>query len=251
MVQLFYFNGELYHTTEGREKAERGVCVLPHTDFHTRFNGKHIHITEHIVRNALEVPSYPDGPAQIRGNFDYVAACKVLFDDDSLTTRVRVTTNLPHHLRILHFIVCQNLNPRNGKFTDLTKRDSIWMYQIIIKNPPRLDSMFMWKMRDVIAKNKQEYCIEGLLYGKLVHTLLGKLNISPMVYMPLVGITLEKFTMKSLKQMHYAFNCNTKKWEKTEHGRVQERQPNEGTSGGNVDIEMVMNGRNELRVRMD
>lgn len=136
MVQLFYFNGELYHTDEEREKVENGVYVLPHADFHTRFNGKRIHITKDMIRNALGTPSCPDGSAQILGNFDYVLECKIIFYDDSLTARVKVTTYLSLHHRILHFIVCQNLNPRNGKFTDLTKRDTFWMYQIIIKGPP-------------------------------------------------------------------------------------------------------------------
>lgn len=114
-----------------------------------------------------------------------------------------------------------------------------------------MDFMFLWTMRDAKYKNKQENCTEGLPHGKLVHTLLRKLNISPMVNTPLVGVTLEKFAMKSLKQMHYTLNCNTNKWEKTGHGRFKERQPDEGTSGGNVDLEMVMNGIKNLRVHID
>lgn len=79
MVQLFYFNGDLYHTGKERERAENGLYVLPHIDFYTHFNRKQISINEDRIRNALGIPSCLNSLEHIPSTFDYVAACKVIF----------------------------------------------------------------------------------------------------------------------------------------------------------------------------
>lgn len=45
LVQIFYFNGDLYRDDEEREIVERGIHLLPHAVFYTSFNGERIQIT--------------------------------------------------------------------------------------------------------------------------------------------------------------------------------------------------------------
>lgn len=152
-----------------------------------------------VIEKALGVSPAHEGPDGAAPNYDCIEASRVITGNPYLTTRITDAKDLPPHLRILLVIISQNLNPRNGKHTTLTKRNIFWMYQILKKEPPNLSTVFLWTMKDAIWKNEFENSCEGLPYGKLVPKIIEGWKIPAVGAEPLVSVDKAIFSNTSLK----------------------------------------------------
>lgn len=111
--------------------------------------------------------------------------------------------------------------------------------------------MFLYTIRDAIRRNDYENNKDGLPYGKLVQRILEILKVSAAANETPISLYMELFTEKSLKQMNYILDEETNTWVKKDEDREQRVEQGEGSSRGNSDLALVMNGITELRVRMD
>ena len=156
VVKAFYSNAnDIFHK---RKSSER---------FKTNIGSTSLEVNTILIHNRWGIP--------LRGeNFsswtqDFVKACQEVYEDDTITTRIKNTTRMSLNTRILHLICCKMLVPRHGSFASISNVD-LWLMQCIMaKRRPNLCILLINQMIDSFSRKNRT-----LPYGMAISDLLDK-----------------------------------------------------------------------------
>lgn len=89
--------------------------------FKTNIGDTYFEVNTNSIHNTYGIPK--GGEEYTAWTQNYVTACQVIFEDDTITTHIVDTTRLSFHNRLFHLIFCQMLVLRNGNFAQVTRLD--------------------------------------------------------------------------------------------------------------------------------
>ena len=139
-------------------------------------------------------------------------ACKVVFGDDGIDKFVEDVKKLDAHTRILHLMVCQCLDLRQGSYTAISKEDMYFMYKIILNDPSNLGAFITRRMIRAIGWSKNKDNNYGLPYGKLASLLVGSKCRVPSYELAATTVTLQTLNKAALRKMNFVLKKETNEW---------------------------------------
>ncbi|GLT86607.1 hypothetical protein SLE2022_047370 [Rubroshorea leprosula] len=169
LVKVFYFNMDL---NGSREDGSRHI--VNHTGgnkFNSFVLGKEFEINDRIVKKAIGV-RVANG-CKYDASFNDVEACKVVFEDNTLTRACFDINKLSMHRRLLHLIISYIINPRAGKHSGMTREDLWLMFKIITKDPPDLAHWILKCIKEIRNKHAAKLAF-GKVISKILDNTFGK-----------------------------------------------------------------------------
>ena len=208
-VRAFYFFGNniAYDRTGG--EIEGGTSS---DNFISTVLGSKFTVNKNIINRQLGFRA--TGDTHIPTNFNYVEACRVVYRDNDIDAFVDDVKRLDAHTRILHLMVCQCLNLRQGSFTNISKEDMYFMSKIILKYPPNLGAFITRRMVRGLGWSKSKDNNYRLPYGKMASLLVDCKCRMPTYELAANTVTLKKLNKAALHKMNFVLNEETYEWVK-------------------------------------
>lgn len=143
-------------------------------------------------------------------DFDLVRSSQIVYRNDNIVDFVSDINQMDLDNRILHLIVSQEINPKDGNFTMVSQEEICIMCQVIEKKPPSLCGLIVKKMLDAVKWSKMSSNTNGIPYGKLVLMMCREKCIIPEDAVMENRDAMAPFKDGSLMKMGYNFDKATK-----------------------------------------
>lgn len=208
IVRVFYFLGD-------NTKYERGVRMEGVTlvnSFVTFVLDKYFYVNANVISEFLTNPNCSTGEIDRPEDFDFDEACRLIYNDNSLTAFKKNTVDMPIHHKILQLMVCQVFNPRAGGFAFASHDDIFWMYKIIKNERLNLCEKISRRMVEYVcfSKNDNKY---GLPYAKLVLNIVAK-RCGKIINQEQIDNSKVKsaVALESMGKIGWVYNTVTRSW---------------------------------------
>lgn len=235
MVRTFYFNG-----VKQGDKFVTKVCNLK------------LAITEDCIKAALGNQFVQSDIKAVPEDFNYIEACRRIYENPNLQSIERSATNLPFYTRVLHLIVCQVLNPKARKSSETNNKDIYLLDKILKGEPVNLPAFILGHMLDAV-KHSKETTRQALPYGKLASAIIAtaiKVNEAEIVVTHYVSPLNER----SIQNLEWIRDPNTRAWVRSPKKKNTRPPAVEQVGNGaqnQAEQEVAAAGNNEVVARLD